>query len=441
MLCYTKIMINTLSKELKQLNNIFKNSNTKLFIVGGFVRDNLLNLTPTDVDLPSKLTNDKLFELLKNTNFKVKLSSNKLGTTIITKNNKSFEHTTFRKESYVKGGFHSPSKVKFVKNLVQDAKRRDFTINSMYYDLQKQKVIDVFNGKKHLRKRVVKAIITPDYVFSNDGLRILRMVRLSAELDFKINKKTFKVSKKMTSQLGDISKERIFAEFELLLNANYKYGLTKQNGINYLVKLNALKYIFTHLQVLQNKVNLKKFANNLFYFKNVSKSYKLQAFILDLSLYLSKQLNEDASKITTKLLTAKTCALSNKKVKITINLIKAYEKSLNIKTNNKARRLLQDYNLVTQPLFELLNNNKDIKALNILKKNYYFMKKHNIPFSLEQLNVNGTLLKQEFNTVKPKQIGQMLNLALKFCVKNKNNNTKTNILSFLKNKYKKEDKK
>ena len=168
----------------------------ELFIVGGYVRNSLLGIGGTDIDIASRLTPTDLKELLKDTPYVVTDKNSRLGTVTIKIGDEIFEHTTFRTEVYDNTGRHTPIKVTFVDDLRQDAKRRDFTVNAIYFSITRKKIIDIYSGLYDLEKRRLRTIETPDFVFNSDGLRILRMVRIACELGFKIEKNTYKTAKK-----------------------------------------------------------------------------------------------------------------------------------------------------------------------------------------------------------------------------------------------------
>jgi tRNA nucleotidyltransferase (CCA-adding enzyme) len=422
--------------ELQQLNDIFKEHNAKLFVVGGYVRDSLLSLNPTDIDIASRLENSELEEILKNSGFSFKLASKKLGTTIIIKNNIKFEHTTFRQESYKKGGHHSPDRVEFVKEIEIDAKRRDFTVNSMYYDIEEEKVIDFFAGAGDLKLKQVKAIINPEYVFKSDGLRILRMIRIASELDFKIAKNTLKIAKVMVGQLQDITKDRTYREFLLIINANDKYGFEKVNGVKELIELGALEFIFPNIRAISTEHRYKKLLKGLnkklFYF-STSKNLRLEAFMLDLALHMNRYETLDKPSVTlSKILNPKTSGISVREKNSLINVVKAYEGANKLKDDLTAKKFIQDHFTELDSLLILLNNKRDTRIYNTITENYEFMKKHKMPFSIRQLKIDGNIIKKELKGVEDKQISEVLQKALKFCLLNPNNNTKTKIVKFLK---------
>ena len=126
-----------ISEDLEKLAHKLKNK-AELFVVGGYVRNSLLGIGDTDIDLCSKLTPEELKTYLKNTNYIVKDKSKKLGTVTISIGDEVYEHTTFRSEEYDGTGKHSPVSICFVDDIRQDAKRRDFTVNCIYYSITKK---------------------------------------------------------------------------------------------------------------------------------------------------------------------------------------------------------------------------------------------------------------------------------------------------------------
>lgn len=249
-------MIKQICENLKALALEFENYNSRLYIVGGCVRNYLLGLPTHDIDICGSLTPDQVQEICKKYNYHCVIINKKLGTLLITKADQRYEYTTFRKENYIKGN-HSPNKVEFVLDIKQDAKRRDFTINSIYYDVLNNEIIDFYKGTKHIKDKIIKCVETPDFVFSADGLRLLRLVRFASELGFNVDKKTLKTAKAYSFMLKDISKERITAELMQIVTSDFKYNKTFK-GIELLNKLNLYKYIFN----LSYDFNIK---NNIYY--------------------------------------------------------------------------------------------------------------------------------------------------------------------------------
>lgn len=201
----------TITNELKIAAERFSGLGAPLFIVGGYVRDCLLGRATKDIDLASKLTPDELCSI-NSPDFSVTPVNPRLGTVLIIVNNCKFEHTTFRRESY--GSGHSPNVADFAASINEDAFRRDFSVNALYFDILSGEIFDpTGHGITDLSERTLKTTTSdPNLIIADDGLRILRMVRCAAELKFKIDRSLFYAAKRNIKILNDISNERIFAE-------------------------------------------------------------------------------------------------------------------------------------------------------------------------------------------------------------------------------------
>lgn len=241
-----------ISESLMALAKQFNKHDATLYMVGGAVRNSLMNLPVTDIDICGKLLPKDVESVAKECGYKCQVVNEKLGTCLITVNDaEQYEYSTFRKESYSHG--HTPDNVTFVDDVKVDAKRRDFTIGAIYYDIVKQEYIDIYSGAVDIKNRVIRTVETPEHVFSVDGLRILRLVRFAAELNFKIDKYTLLGAKNHVRNLNEISPERKLKELKLILYSDFRYGNTN-TCLKYFNKLNVNKYLF--------KSNKLKFKTN-----------------------------------------------------------------------------------------------------------------------------------------------------------------------------------
>ncbi len=148
---------------------------------------------------------------------------------------KYFEITTYRIEKEYENN-RTPKQVEYTKNLIKDLERRDFTINAIAMDIFNFKIIDCYNGKKDLNKKIIRCIGNSNKRLEEDALRILRAARFSSTLNFKIEKNTLISMKYKKENILMISKERIKNEFHKLLE-----GKNIQKGIYYLKKVDFLK--------------------------------------------------------------------------------------------------------------------------------------------------------------------------------------------------------
>ncbi|MTI65341.1 MAG: HD domain-containing protein [Firmicutes bacterium] len=219
------------------LNELTKN-NFKGYVVGGCVRDFILNRKPKDWDIT---TNAKPKEILKVFNeYKTIPTGLKHGTVTVLIDKEAFEITTFRIDGdYIDN--RRPEKVEFTNDIKKDLSRRDFTINAMAYNLE-DGLIDPFEGLIDLKRKEIVAVREADKRFKEDALRILRGVRFKTQLDFNIEKNTYKAMCNKGYLLNKISKERIQTEFnKMLLSSN------PSKGIRTLIDLEIMKYIIPEI--------------------------------------------------------------------------------------------------------------------------------------------------------------------------------------------------
>lgn len=242
-------------KELKKLAKEVAKYNTNLYIVGGYVRDNILGLDNQDIDITSNLDHDKLLEICSKLKIKTQKINKQLGTIQLIVNDKKFEYTRFRRESYSKNGVHTPNEVEFIDDIEQDTLRRDFTINAIYYDITKDQLVDVTNGMADIEKRIIRTTNLPSKTLKDDGVRILRAIRFASTLNFKIEGKTFKALKTFTPYLNMISKERILKELKLITSADLKHNRPNTHFMNMCNKLSLPKYIFNSSLSRMHKFN------------------------------------------------------------------------------------------------------------------------------------------------------------------------------------------
>ncbi len=230
-------MFITVSDNLKKLSKLFPEN---LYVVGGYVRNKILGLDEADVDLCSSVDIEEVIKRLKDSAYSVKVKNLKLGTLLITIQGESYEYTAFRKELYGDDGKHLPIRVERTNKLEEDAVRRDFSINAIYYNINKDECVDICHGVVDLSDKIIRTLKSPDEVFKNDGERILRMVRIAGELNFKIEKQTLLSAKKFVQNLKDIQGYRKMSEVEKILYCDKRYNLNKKSLKSALNLLNVL---------------------------------------------------------------------------------------------------------------------------------------------------------------------------------------------------------
>ena len=196
-----------------------RSSGFEALLAGGCVRDMLLGRRAKDYDIATSAKPKEVTELFKRT---LNVGA-KFGVIIVIIENQQVEVATFRTETDYVDGRH-PGSVKFT-TAAEDASRRDFTINGMFYDPLTKEVIDYIDGQADLRAKIVRTIGRPADRFSEDYLRMLRAVRFSTQLSFAIEPLTWSAICTNSSNIAQTSGERIAIELEgILINPNRSEG-------------------------------------------------------------------------------------------------------------------------------------------------------------------------------------------------------------------------
>jgi poly(A) polymerase len=180
-------------------------------LAGGCVRDMLLGRPAKDYDVATDARPEQVSRLFRRT---LEVGA-KFGVVVVLTRGEQVEVATFRSEAGYADGRH-PAEVRFT-GAAEDASRRDFTINGMFYDPLKEQVIDYVEGQADLARRIIRTIGNPEERFSEDYLRMLRAVRFSTQLDFAIDRDTCAAICRNAGNIGRISGERIAVELEGIL--------------------------------------------------------------------------------------------------------------------------------------------------------------------------------------------------------------------------------
>jgi poly(A) polymerase len=185
-------------------------------LAGGCVRDMLLGRQAKDYDVATSAKPDEVSKLFRRT---LQVGA-KFGVVIVLISNQQVEVATFRTESGYVDGRH-PTEVEFT-TAHEDASRRDFTINAMFYDPVEEKVIDYYNGRDDLKRKMIRTVGDAQQRFKEDYLRMLRAVRFSAQLNFKIDQQTWQGVCDNSEKISKISGERICMELNSILTCPAK---------------------------------------------------------------------------------------------------------------------------------------------------------------------------------------------------------------------------
>lgn len=432
------------------INELYKNK-FDAFIVGGCLRDLLLNLEPKDYDIATSAKPDNVMSLFN----KTIPTGIKHGTVSVVINNNNYEVTTFRTEGDYLDNRH-PSSVDFVTDIREDLSRRDFTVNALAYN-DKLGLIDYFNGINDLKNKIIRCVGHADKRFKEDALRMLRAIRFSCQLGFKIENKTFEAIINNANLIKNISKERIRDELCKILISS-----SPSKGIDMLQKTGLLEFIIPELNLLVNysplsiKHNRDVFGHTLKVMDNLEGN--------NLTLMLAALLH-DVGKLNTLTLEADGVyrfpkhniegSVMSKKIlrdlkfdNYTVNSVsKLIEHHLVLQVNYMPTRyeikkyLLEVGEDIVYLLFEL--QKADIRALDnpkpFLNKVDYIkdtvkdILSNKEPLYIKDLVINGEDLIKEFNIPRGKLIGDILNHLLDEVLKNPDLNNKENLLSLSRN--------
>ena len=426
--------------KVKFIIDTFYENNYEAFMVGGCIRDSLLSKEPKDYDIAtSALPNitESLFEKTIPTGIKH-------GTITVLLDKEPFEVTTYRIEGEYKDN-RRPDEISFVTNIKDDLSRRDFTINAFAYN-SKEGLKDYFNGLEDLQNKIIRTVSDSNKRFNEDALRMMRAIRFASQLDFNIEKSTLDGIKKNKNLLKNISSERIRDELcKLLLSDN------PRKGLNLLKDCGVLDVIIPELTSLigfnhkTKDYNEDLFDHTLSVVENTPNDLilRLSALFHDIG---KPKVNDNISEdITRKILTR--LHFDNKTIKSVCILIKEYMNVLGNSTDLDIKRFINRtskeniYSLLEFQKAHVLSlkiSDLDLYELNDIKNKIDNIINSNIPLSIKDLNIDGSILTKELNLKPGKVIGETLNYLLEVVLNNPNLNNETILLekakTFIQNK-------
>ncbi|CEI73686.1 MULTISPECIES: CCA tRNA nucleotidyltransferase [Romboutsia] len=425
-----------LPKSVKFIIEKIKEHCEEAYIVGGCVRDSILGILPNDYDITTSAKPNKIIDIFKG--YKIIENGIKHGTVGILIEDEVYEITTYRVEGEYEDN-RRPKNVEFTSKLVDDLKRRDFTINAMAYN-EEDKLIDYFDGVKDLHDKKIRTVGNPDERFIEDGLRIIRAIRFSSKLGFDIEKETFESIKRNSSILKNISRERVSDEIKkIILSENpQKLGL--------LYSLN----IFKELEIYSHVENYEDFCTKLTILKECNISLEQRLLMIEFLILENntKRLNKTKEKIE----------FYNKNIRKNNIVSKLkYPNNVTKYINNMIDYMLIDnIDLDKIGIKKILNkigidNLKDILKL---KEIYYkkvgdceeieelSIRKHSIDkytefieeiaknnecYKINDLDINGNDLR--LMGYSGKSIGEQLNLLLEIVICNPEKNSKSELMN------------
>lgn len=388
------------------------------FIVGGCVRDYILGIEPNDYDITTNANPNTIIDIFKD--FKIIKTGIKHGTVGILIDKNIYEITTYRIESEYECN-RRPKSVEFTSNIVDDLKRRDFTINAMAYN-DKKGLIDKFGGALDLKNKVIKTVGNPDKRFNEDGLRIIRAIRFSAKLGFNIEEKTLNSIYKNYHIVKNISVERITEEVnKIIISENpqniillYKVRIFKALGISYNFDNNEYLDLEKQLKIIRLIDELDYKLLMLQYIINLKiKDYKQDDYIVNILKYSNKTKSSINSLMEYMFINENN--LNRVDIKYILNKIghSTFKRILNLKSIyyskvlNETDKNIEEYIKIIDDII----NNKEC-------------------YTIKDLKLDGNDLKEI--GYKGYEIGQSLNYLLEEVIKNPKINSKNILIKKLK---------
>ena len=237
-----KTTLLSVPSEIKKLCEVLRKTGFEAYLVGGCVRDLLLEREPKDWDITTNATPEDIQKLFEETFYE-----NTFGTVgVVTESDdprlKVVEITPYREEGEYSDA-RRPDEVRWAKTLAGDLKRRDFTVNAFAYDPATDELVDEHGGQADLKRKTITTVGPATERFAEDALRMLRAVRLAAELDFAIEAKTAEGIAKNAGALERISRERVRDEFIRIIESP-----RPMQSLFVAQKLGILKYVMPELE-------------------------------------------------------------------------------------------------------------------------------------------------------------------------------------------------
>ena len=460
-----EIQIFGILKEIIKENNL---SDIELFVVGGWVRDHLINIPSHDLDIIVKGIETKSF---------VKLINEKVSKDKYIQSSHKIKRNGDKEVLLTKTTIFGVE-IDFIElkgNIAEDAKKRDFTFNALYYNILKNKIEDVLNmGINDLKKGFIRTCINPNLLFNYDSLTILRMLRFAAKYQFIIDDQCLADIEKNTriyqdTLLNKIPKERINKEMNLIFCSNnpsfaiyslYKFGLLEsvlhlnlhKSNSNWLNEKDILNCV--NIFII-GKICFEKY-NKFFKEEKYDDKYRYSYYSILLTIYM-RNFTDNHNNNLTKIILAKVLKNESNALKI----VNYFDKFNNFIAKNEYNRL--SVGILLRKIF-VINISKiilisvsnqyvmNINSSNVLDKiednsldiifhKYFEFYKYIQKENLQKINelksiVNGKEIKNIFPGLNDKYIGEIIEYLIYKQIEMKNNLSKNDALNAIKLKMK-----
>lgn len=304
-----------LPQDILRIHSEFKKNNYKLYIVGGAVRDFIMGKEPHDYDLVTNATPNKVMEILKN--YRTDLQGVQFGVVrVFTKDEpEGYEIASYRRDiSLGRDNKGNGEKVETGDHITieDDTKRRDLSINALFYDIETEQVVDLVGGIDDIKNKIIRTVGNPIDRFSEDRLRIMRVFRFSATNDSTIDSETDRAIRNDSrlfgiSSIDDVSKERIYAEFVKVAEKSERNPEIMKRYFDHLIDYKIINQLFPDMEInynIKETSSLSVIIAQILYenknykiLENALVSMKLPNFLSNIILFLIQFYNE---KVTSK---------------------------------------------------------------------------------------------------------------------------------------------
>lgn len=422
-----------------------------LYVVGGSVRDFLAGfpLRSPDWDICAAGREEDFIAAAEQCGFSVKSVYRNTGTVKLKDlAGAEYEFTRFRSDKYVRGT-HTPTEITFTDDMEVDARRRDFCANAVYYDIKAEKFCDPLGGMKDIKHKILRTVMPARKVFGEDGLRLMRLARQSAELGFSPDEEAVNGAREHRALIRDIAPERIYKELDLILHADEKHGDREAvyRGLKILHQTGVLMEILPELaigdgmkqrsdfhdhDVLEHSLRCAKYAPSRIrlaaLLHDVGKPF---CMLRDGKYHLHAEEGERiAAEILTRLKAPK--KLAEEVVRLVGLHMRDYD--LNMKESKVRLEIvncfpfLDDLFALKQADFSACKDDLS-PAPSVVKWKAVIeqMKREGAPFTVKELAVNGNdLLK---TGLAPERVGAVLHELLAYCASDGSRNEREGLLS------------
>ncbi|GKX68421.1 CCA tRNA nucleotidyltransferase [Inconstantimicrobium mannanitabidum] len=426
--------------------NTLYNNGFEAFLVGGCVRDSLLQKSPQDYDITTNALPEDVCRIFD----KTIPTGIKHGTITVMVENNAYEVTTYRIDGEYLNN-RSPEEVIFVSNIKEDLARRDFTINALAYN-DTDGLLDFFNGIDDLNNGIIRCVGDPNKRFNEDALRMLRAIRFSSQLGFSIEESTLRAISQNSSLIQNISVERIADELNKCLlsnNPSNAFILLEHTGLlKYILpELQACvgfdqhtpyhnKDVFMHSLSVVDKVSPKLYLRLAALFHDIAKP---PCFFIDEKSVGHFYGHDKEGEIISKEILKRLHYDNDTINKVTI-LIREH---MNVLFKPKDASLKRLIGRVSKELvFDLLELQKSdilscappflaLDSVELMKVKITAILESSVPIHSRDLKINGNDIIQALNIKPGKQVGEILEYLLNLTLDNPELNTRENLLCLL----------